>query len=350
MGTTVTDEERFSPLPKAIRESNAELEAMFEEQRKAKEGLQPPLKEASIEEPIETPPIEEFPVETPPIEEPTETVDRAELEKAEHKYIVLQEKYNKEVPGLYRQNEIIYQTVQNLQQEIERLKAQPKPEKKPSIKISLRESPKIQALKAELSPEVFENLVGAIEETTESTRRGFEEEAEKLRGEISTTKEEISTSRVKDKNQIFWESVMGSHEDYEQLRDDPNFQVFLSQQEGLSGLTRGDFLIDAYNRRDSKTYIRYINAFKKESEGTPEKKTLGSSGLNPEKLRGKMGAPRSSGASTGEHPSEKKTMTKEEAQAEYDRIGNEFGKGLWEGREKEYDKKEAALVRIINSG
>jgi hypothetical protein len=338
-------EDKYTNYPKSVEESNKELEKMFEAQKKARES-QPPIEGAPVEEPIESPVEEpiELPVETP-AEKPPEMVSKADLEKSEQRYKTLEGKYNTETGEFRRQNAFLYQTIQNLQQEVEGLKKS-KPEDGKPKKFSLRENPKMQALKSELAPEVFENLTGAMEETLEAERKAFEEENAKLWGEFSTT-------IVKNRDEIFWDAVNAAHKDYNQIANNPKFQEFLSQPEGLSGFTRGDFFINAWNKRDSRTYINYLNAFKKENESPPVEK----SEIDPNnpKVKNRIAAPKPSGPSNPNPPAQSPfpeygKMTKEEATLEYDKIGNEFGKGRWEGREKEYDKREAALIRIINSG
>lgn len=345
---TATPEDKYTVYPKNVKKDMEDLDAMFEEQKKAKEKTQAPPPETSVEEPIETPSVEEpteVEVETP-VEEPTDVVPKGDFEKSEQRYRTLQEKYNKEIPDLHSQVRFLYQQNQNLQRQIGEVQT-PKPvEQKPQAKVSFRENPKVKALKEELAPEVFENLVGAMEETTETLRKNLEEEREKIRSEFSTT-------LGKTRDEIFWETVYSNHEDYDQLRDNTKFQEFLTENEGLSGLSRGDFFINAYNKRDSKTYMRYLNAFKKQNEETPPAdKKLGSSGPNPDKLKAKIGAPRGTGSASNvtPPPSSENKMTPEEAEAELDKMAMNLNKGLWRGTMQDYDKKEAALWKIIRGG
>ncbi len=357
MGTTVEDlESKYTPVTSQHRKEMAELDAVFEEQRKAREAeLNPPQKtqeeldeEARLQAEAEAKAREEDQARVAAEEDEAkrleaeaakgaETVPKMEFEKADQRYRTLQEKYNKEVPDLHRQNVFLYEQVQKLQGQVQEL-LKPKVELKP--KVALRDKAKIKALSEHLAPEVVDSFVGAMEETLEEQRHDFDER-------VNTLKSEFSSTIGKTKEDLFWDAVLKTHKDYEIMARDPAFSEFLAEPEGLSGYSRKDFFINASQRQDAGTFIKYLDAFSESKKPDTTRKIEGN-GPSPDKLKTKLGAPRPSGSpSTAPTPTK---MTKEQAEAELDRIGNEFGRGKWQGRESEYDKKEAALQKIILSG
>ena len=266
----------------------------------------------------------------------SETVPKKDFDELRHQFDVLKGKYDAEkgpdlrvqVNTLMEQNNLLREQIKMLQ------------EKKPEVKkVSFRENPKILALKNDFSEEGFENLVSALEETVGEIKTAHEQEIATLKGEVGKT---IGAS----KQELFWNAVFEKHSDYDRLRVDPKFSEFLGEEEGMSGYTKYDFFMDAFKTMKASVIIKYLDAYKK-SLNPPKI----DSQPNKEKLEKRLGAPKPSGAAGRDTGTGK--ITAEDvanAKTELEKMASDFNRGVWKGREKEYEKREAELWKIIDSG
>lgn len=263
-------------------------------------------------------------------------VSKAELEKANQRYRTLQTMQD----NLARERRFLAEQVQTLQQEVQTLKTPPKTEIKQ--RINLREKANIKKLKDELQPDVYESIVGAMEDTYQELEDRHQQDLKSLKGEISET-------LSKGTEQSFWRSVYSAYPKpkYNEIVNNPSFAEFMGQEEGFSGYTKYDWWMDAHKRGDSVTFMKYLDAFSKSSSEPPStKRQLGGDGPDQEKLKTRIGAPRGAGESSGGPPTNKPEMTPEEATQKITKLSEEFNKGLWEGKEAEYDKEYAKLWRL----
>jgi hypothetical protein len=334
MATTQQEmEDKYTTYPKAVKEQIDKMEKSFEtppEQRPApKREVAPPAEPTNlVEEPV---PSEEAP--------PEEMVSKAELEKAEQRNRTLQGMLESQS----RQTRFLSDQMQTLQQEVQSLRT-PKVEA-PKPRISLREKANIKKLKDELQPDVYESIVGAMEDTYQELEDRHQQDLKSLRGEVNET-------IVKNTEQTFWRSVYSSYPKpkYMGIVNNPLFAEFMGQEEGFSGNTKYDYWMNAHERGDSITFVRYLDAFSKaSSEPQTPKRTLGGDGPDQEKLKARLGAPRGAGEGSIAPASNQPGMSPEEAQQKILKLGQELSKGLWEGRDDEYEKEYARLWRLSES-
>ena len=348
----VSTEERFAlPLPGPIRQQVEDTEKNWnrkegektEEELKAEEAAEQQRLEVEAEKTGKT--VEDLKAEKAEAERQRieaeshagETVPKKDFEDLQHQFNVLKGKYDKErgpdlrtqVNGLVEQNNLLREQIQMLQAQ------KPEPTKK-----SLRDNPKMKALQDEFSPEVYEKLLGAMEETVGTIKTAHEEEIKNLRGEVTKS---IGMSR----EEIFWNSIFEKFPNYEQIRVDPKFGEFLNEEEGMSGYTRYDFLTEAFKKLNAGRVLKYLEAF---SKGSPTDKLKSSP--NKEKLERRLGAPAGSGAANRQDLGTKKVTAEDvkKAKEDLEKLSNEIGRGLWVGREKDAEKREAELWKILDSG
>ncbi len=349
----VSTEERFAlPLPGPIRQQVEDTEKNWnrkegeksEEELKAEEEAEKQRLEVEAEKTGKT--VEDLKAEEEESERQRleaeshvgETVPKKDFEDLQHQFNVLKGKYDKErgpdlrtqVNGLVEQNNLLREQIQMLQAK--------KPE--PQQKKSLRDNPKMKALQDEFTPEVYEKLLGAMEETVGTIKTEHEEEIKNLRGEVTKS---IGMSR----EEIFWNSIFEKFPNYEQIRVDPKFGEFLNEEEGMSGYTRYDFLTEAFKKLNAGRVLKYLDAFTK----APIPDKLKSS-PNKEKLERRLGAPAGSGAANRQDLGSKKITVEDvkKAKEDLEKLASEIGRGLWEGRDKEADKRQAELWKILDSG
>jgi hypothetical protein len=327
MGTTTEEmEERYSPLPPAIKRQVEQAEKLFDRTPEP----EPP---AVVEEPPvgELPIVEEPPAEQrPPEPQSGDMVPRSELERAEQRYQTLKGMYDRDIPHLHHQVRFLNEQLQTVQASLEA--------KGKVTTTNLRENPKIKALQEEMNPTMFDNLAGALEDVMSDLDSRYKSETDKIRGEIVVSKEEAFTN-----------AVNSAYPNWKQLWASQEGQAFLSEVDELTGFPRHQILTNHYSRLDSRMFIRGLDLMTGKGVKPP---TLGSDGQNPDKLRARVGAVRP-GATTPTRPQAPPQVNKvspEEARQKLRDITAQFNAGRYPGNEAEYEKEYSKLFTLSRGG
>lgn len=336
-----TMEEKFAPkLPDSIRSQVEDVEKKWNEEREPEEEVKEPEPEPKPEEAREEePPRAEELVPKKQFEDV-----QSQLREVQHQFSVLKGKYDAEKGPDLREKLNQAQGQINLLNEQLRLLQEKKPEQKRTF--SLRDNPKWKKFGTELSPEGYENMISAMEETVGDLTSSYEEKINTLEGKltktIGMTREEVQAKETRD----FWKSVMDKIPDYETLRVNSKFDEFFTVEEGMSGRPRGTFLSYAFQNLDATQVIKYFEAFRKSLNPEPLK-----SRPNPDKLKQRLGAPVGTGTAQRSSGVEGKVTVAdiEQAGKDMERISEEFNRGAWKGREKQYEKEYARLWGIVSS-
>jgi len=238
-----------STAPRAVLEAEERANKLQEELIANKQQA------ASGEPPADsTPPASETPpVETPPAqgsENPAPANDSqpptpAQGEDWEHRFKVLQGKYNSEVPRFAQENKDLKSRLENLESEMTRLKATP-PE---------------PLVKQEEIDEYGEGLIDVA-------RRIAQEELAKKQSEIDALKaqiNQISTATTNTAKNDFFKSLNAIVPEWEQINADPAFLTWLDEFDELAGETRQTLLSKAEAARDAARVAKFFASFKKTS-------------------------------------------------------------------------------------
>lgn len=216
----------------------------------------------------------EKPVDTSkeqPAKEPAKDHDvTADAEPdSDHKYKVLQGKYNAEVPRLKRQNDKLEADNAELKQRLLNLEGMiaamqtrdaepPKPKDDPLPVISDDER-----------AQFGDDLIDLMERVAKrATLPEIEAHLKPLEGRVKQVGEKVAhteTSVAESKRQQVFDRLASAVPDWVQQNEDPKFLEWLDQEEGMSGKTRGHFLTEAMKSNDAGKVIRYFTGFRSEN-------------------------------------------------------------------------------------
>ncbi|HOI95573.1 MAG TPA: hypothetical protein PK250_12780 [Syntrophobacter fumaroxidans] len=170
------------------------------------------------------------------------------------KYLVLQGKYNAEVPRLA-------ELVKTLQVEIEALKAgkpgEPKrdePPKEPS-------APEINPQDYEDYPDEIRALVARIDFLGKQNKDLVDRLA-KAEGQTGI----ISQNQAKTQQQTFWKMVDERVPDWDAINKSPEFVQWLNEPDPFSGVTRLRLLEDATARMDVGRHVLFFEQYRREKD------------------------------------------------------------------------------------
>jgi hypothetical protein len=250
----------MSALPKAVQDqvdlANKLAEQVYDENGKLR--TEPVPEQPKAEEP-EAPKKE---VEPPKKEEP-------KADDWEHKFKVLQGKYNAEVPRLQKQlNESnddrreLKQRMLNLEGMLASLQAVREPPKE--------EPKKAQPVISDEEREQFgDDLIDLIKRVSlNATLPEIESHLKPLEGRVKQVDEKVATSQksmAESKRQQVFDRLAAAVPNWEQQNEDENFLNWLDEDEGLTKRPRAYFLTEAMKANDADTVIAYFTSFQGEN-------------------------------------------------------------------------------------
>lgn len=229
-------------LPRAVLEAEEKANKLHEELLKKQqptEGNDPPA-----DPPPADPPADDVPPATPSDSTPPPATGADE--GVEHRYKVLQGKYNSEVPRLSAENKDLKNRLQQIEHELDVMKNSKPPE---------------VLVKPEEIEQYGEGLIDVA-------RRIAREEIAGKEAEIATLKQRIDQlSNVTTQNveSGFFKSLTEMVPDWEQVNQDPKFLTWLDEIDELTGESRQSLLSRAEKSRDAARTAKFFNAYKKTS-------------------------------------------------------------------------------------
>lgn len=161
----------------------------------------------------------------------------------EHRFKVLQGKYNSEVPRFAEQVKELTKRLDGLERENEQLKAKP-----PEPLVSQQEV-----------DEYGEGLIDVA-------RRIAREELASKDAEIATLKRQMTDlgeATTKTVSNDFFRSLTGMVPEWEALNVDPNFIKWLEEVDDLTGQTKQVLLSQAEQARDASRVAKFFTSYKK---------------------------------------------------------------------------------------
>ena len=234
-------------LPRAVLEDEEKANRLHEEllkqqQAPANNDGTPPTNEPPQGDP---PPSNE-----PPPVPPTPTNDSqtppasGQDENYEHRFKVLQGKYNAEIPRLAGENKELKTKLQELEVALEQLKNKPEPLVKP-----------------EEIEEYGEGLIDVARRVAREELAAKDAEIKTLKAQIDSLSN-VTTQKVE---ADFFSSLTSMVPDWEQVNQDPKFLTWLDEVDELTGQTRQVLLSNAEKSRDAARTAKFFTAFKKTS-------------------------------------------------------------------------------------
>ncbi len=235
-------------LPSAVIEAERRADALIQAIQSGNAPTQAP---APVEAPAPAPVAAPAPAPQPgSTNQPTGSAPADDSD--EHRYKVLQGKYNAEIPRLLDQVTRLTAQTQEQARLIEQLSAQLK--SMPAAPTSLVTPEEVE--------EHGEGMVDLI-------RRAAREELATKDAAINELRLEIHQLRngfVQTKQKGFLETLADAHPDWPVINDDQSFHRWLGQVDALSGRTRQDLLDEAQKAQDGTRAAAVFTAFKKDRD------------------------------------------------------------------------------------
>jgi len=257
----------------------------------------------------------------PPVQ-PTQTQEPAPpAEDFRQKYLVLQGKYNAEVPRLHEANRQLQSQNADLGNRLQGLEA----------KVQELSTPPVPAADfAKIHAEYGDDLTNVLKEqaSTISQLKGVITQLQNGQAQVAQATQET----VQD---AFWRELRRVVPDWQALNSDQYFLAWLAEGDGLSGLSRYDTMQVAFKRLDADGVARYFTSYK--------------AGLQPtqnaqQQLASQVSPPASgTGTQTG---SEKQSFTS----AQVSQFFKELSLGKWNHRRDEAEAIERAMELAQSEG
>lgn len=233
-------------LPEQVRKQIAQADAIIDQ-------LHPELREED-EAPAEE---QAAPPAAPQKEAPPPETD------AEHRYKVLQGKYNKEVPRLqseirqfHDENAQLRQRLNDLQATIESMRTVSKEPPAPLVSDEERE-------------QFGDDLIDLISRVS---KRDVLPELEKRLKDVDSHVKQVdekvaqnAESMAESKRRETLEALAAAVPNWEQQNEDPNFLAWLGENEPSVGVPRGRLLTDAFQSDDAQRVIWFFKGFQSEN-------------------------------------------------------------------------------------
>lgn len=163
----------------------------------------------------------------------------------EHRFKVLQGKYNSEVPRFAQENKELKSRLENLEEELQVLKTKPA---EPLVK-------------PEEIEEYGPGLVDLARRIAQEELRGKEAEINKLKRQL----EQVSEVTTKTVSNDFFRSLDAISPEWRTINEDPAFLRWLDEVDELTGETRQNLLGKAEAARDAVRVGKFFNSYKKTS-------------------------------------------------------------------------------------
>jgi acyl transferase domain-containing protein len=223
----------MSTLPRAVVEAEERANKLQEEFLKQQNQPEPEPQPPAVETPA--PPAVQN--DSPPPQE----------DSWEHRFKVLQGKYNSEVPRFASENKDLKNRLQLLEEQIDEMKNAKPPE---------------LLVKPEEIEQYGEGLIDVARRVAREELASKDAVISKLQNEINSIKS-VTTNVVSDN---FFKSLTELVPDWEALNANDNFLKWLDEVDELTGETRQSLLSKAESQRDPVRAAKFFNMFKKTSQ------------------------------------------------------------------------------------
>jgi hypothetical protein len=160
----------------------------------------------------------------------------------------------------------------------------------------------------------------------------------------------VQEFQAESRNQHFWEVVNKELPDWQVIRDDPDFTIWLNEAEPYTGLPRMALAADALQKFDAHRVIKIYNGFRESKhETSPVSTQYRSTANNPPASPGAdLVAPPSGGRQA---PAAKPLNTETPITSAYiQKFYSDAAMGRYQTRQTEFDKIEARINKAVSEG
>lgn len=258
----------MSPLPEAVQKQVEETQKIAQQLLSGQQET--PDNEDQSDSPVENSGEEISSEDVQPTQdiEPTREEPESEEESSEdweHKYRVLQGKYNAEVPRLHdevkelrNQNGFFAGKLELLEKLVAEKTVQPSQEVNQPEEETL--PTEVQQLKEDF-PDIYAGVTKLVESLVKRTQN--------IENKLGQSEEQMAQT----KTQMFLSRLTEKVPDWEEINVSPEYLQWLQAKERYTGKTRHELLLDAYNRQDVETVAGFFLDYKAETAPPPPAQT-----------------------------------------------------------------------------
>ena len=238
-------------LPDSVRKNAEQANNHLRGNTEGQESAATPKVEESV---LETPEPQASNLEPQPPAEPApkEPAPSEDNSPWEHKYSILQGKYNKEVPALHAEVKALKEQlasagssgeVEQLRNEINQLKQQPTPQ--------ATTSPDVEKLKVDYGAELVDGLLAHVQGMIAPVQR-----------DVEAVNKTVTSTSVKASHDQMRSILKVSNIDYDQINEDPVFvDEYLQEVDPYSGRKRFDLVNDAFHSGDFERAALFFKSY-----------------------------------------------------------------------------------------
>ncbi len=267
----------MSALPKAVQkqinEANKIVKEVYGDDGKIADPAAAPAADPNAA-PVVDPAAE--PVADPnaaPAPAPAPVAAPAPDTDAEHKYKVLQGKYNKEVPRLQKAltraedtNRDLNQRTLNLESMIASMQALQEKPAKPK-------TPALPEITSDEREQFGDDLIDLIERVSKrATLPEIESHLKPLENRVTQVDRKVAhteTSVAESKRQQVFETLDVAVPEWRAQNENDDFLAWLDEEDALSGKVRGQLLTEAMNANDAQRVVTFFKGFQSENAAVP---------------------------------------------------------------------------------
>jgi hypothetical protein len=229
-------------VPRAVAEAEERANRLHEELLKQQSTEPTPPK---AEEPP-SPPSDDDGDPQPKGVSPDPKTSDSKDDTYEHRFKVLQGKYNSEVPRLSQENKDLKATLKSLQEQVD----------------ELRSKPAESLVKPEEIEEYGEGLVDLARRVAQEELAKKDAQIRKLESKLEAL-EGVTTKTVE---KDFYSLLAAKVPEWEKVNADKSFHKWLDETDELTGYRRQDLLSQAEQARDADRVAKFFKAFEKTSK------------------------------------------------------------------------------------
>ena len=200
--------------------------------------------------------------QTPQAEQPNAQPQPSE-DPWEHKYNVLQGKYNSDLTELRQELETQARTIANLNSLIVQLNS-----RQTEAPVEPTDDGQPQTGHEELDPDKFTGYGAEMIDLVNLVRKQAEE-ISRLKGETNN----LADRQVKTEAEKYYDALDLAVKEWRTINKDPNFLAWLKEPDGLSNIPRQTNMTAAHNALDAVTVAKYFMAYKANGNQTPNPQT-----------------------------------------------------------------------------
>lgn len=252
-------------------------------------------------------------------ETPLDNDFQKKLDAIQHKYNVLQGKYNAEVPRLNQGLSDAQSLIESQKAEIEKLQQQPVKTEIPMLDVE-------RFKENEFEDEIID-LVNTVNELAANQKNN---DPQSLKAEIKKHEEyiqAIANSETEKAENLFFDGLKKNVADWEIINDDPEFISWLSEIDENSGLTRREILTIARERLNVQAASNIFKTFK--NNGKRKVRSLASEIVPDSTFGSEISAPQKGNITQADVARAASEFARGRlSEKEFNKIANEFQKTL----------------------